>query len=302
MPRIRLLLPMFSAVLPTLGLAALPTPASGADGAPPPTQAPQAASLPPALQLPREASLSVDPSGHLVSEKLDGVRAWWNGTELRSRGGLRINAPAWWLAALPREPLDGELWLGRGRFDETSALVRRGEPTDAAWHDLRFMVFDAPTHAGPFAQRVAHLQALLPDAGNGPAHAVAHRTFTTNRALRTWLDEVVAAGGEGLVLHAAAAPWQPGRQAHLLKLKPVQDADVIVIGHRPGKGRWQGQLGALTVRNADGQVFHVGSGLSDAQRRQAPPVGTTVSIRWRGLTATGLPRFATLWRVREAGW
>ncbi len=301
MPRFHLLLPMFSAVLPTLGLAAPPTPASSANEAPT-TRAPQAASLPPALQLPREASLSIDPAGYLVSEKLDGVRAWWNGTELRSRGGLRINAPAWWLAALPREPLDGELWLGRGRFDDTSALVRRGDPAEAAWRDLQFIVFDAPAHTGPFAQRVAHLQTLLPAAGSGPDHAVVHRTLADNRALRTWLDEVVAAGGEGLVLHAAAAPWQPGRQAHLLKLKPVQDADVIVIGHRPGKGRWQGQLGALTVRNADGQVFHVGSGLSDAQRRQAPPVGTTVSIRWRGLTANGLPRFATLWRVREAGW
>jgi DNA ligase-1 len=121
-------------------------------------------------------------------------------------------------------------------------------------------------------------------------------------ALQRRLAEVVAAGGEGLVLHRADAPYQVGRSDALLKLKPVQDADAVVVGHLPGQGKYQGRTGALKVRDAKGREFLIGSGLTDAQRGSPPPLGSTVSYRWRGLTRSGLPRFASLWRVREAGW
>jgi DNA ligase 1 len=113
---------------------------------------------------------------------------------------------------------------------------------------------------------------------------------------------VVAAGGDGLVLHRADAPYVTGRSELLLKLKPVQDADAVVIGHLPGQGKYSGRTGALKVRDAQGREFLIGSGLSDAQRASPPALGSTVSYRWRGLTRSGLPRFATLWRVREPGW
>lgn len=267
----------------------------------PAVHAVQAAQAAPALPLAREMPAGHSPVADLVSEKYDGVRAVWDGQHLRLRGGGTVLAPAWFLAALPPVPLDGELWLGRGRFDEVSALVRRGDPQEAGWQALRYMVFEQPGGAGSFAERVARLRALAPADGGGPWQVVPQQRLADAAALQRELARVVAAGGEGLVLHRADAPWVSGRSDGLLKLKPVQDADAVVIGHLPGRGRYQGLVGALRVRDAEGRVFLIGSGLSEAQRRSPPPLGSTVSYRWRGRTASGLPRFATLWRLREPG-
>jgi DNA ligase-1 len=241
------------------------------------------------------------PAGYLVSEKFDGVRALWDGRRLRFRGGGEVAAPAWFVAALPKVPLDGELWLGRGRFDALSALVRRQQPVDAEWREVRYMLYELPGAPGSFADRVAALKELVVQAGDSPLVLVAQTTLPDRTALMARLAEVVAAGGEGLALHRADAPYVTGRSDVLLKLKPVQDADAVVTGFEPGHGKYAGLIGALRVRDADGRAFRIGSGLSDAQRRNPPPLGSTVIYRWRGLTNSGLPRFATLWRVREPG-
>ncbi len=276
-----------------LGLCSLMAPVA--------VQAVQAVS-PPALALAREAASGVSPAGYLVSEKYDGVRALWTGQQLLTRGGLPIAAPAWFLSALPATALDGELWLGRGQFDALSGLVRSGGGRDADWHQVRYMVYEQPDGPGSFAQRLQVLRAVVAQAGFTPLQLAPQDELPDAAALRRRLAEVVAAGGEGLVLHRADAPYQVGRSDALLKLKPVQDADAVVIGHLPGQGKYVGRTGALRVRDAQGREFQIGSGLSDAQRASPPPLGSTVSYRWRGLTGHGLPRFATLWRVREPGW
>ena len=243
------------------------------------------------LMLAREAPRDVDPRGFLVSEKYDGVRALWDGRVLRSRGGLHIAAPGWFTQRLPAVPLDGELWLGRGSFDALSAIVRRAQPADAAWRDVRYMAFELPGAAGPFSDRALQLQHLL-----GPQAAPQH-TVADTASLQAWLADVVAAGGEGLVLHRADAPYVAGRSDVLLKLKPLHDAEALVLGHEPGRGRHAGRLGALRVRNAQGIEFRLGTGLSDAQRDRPPAVGSLVSYSHRGLTPSGVPRFASFLRL-----
>lgn len=256
----------------------------------------------PALLLAREAPADIDPAGYLVSEKLDGVRAFWDGQRLRFRGGGTVAAPAAFLRQLPAgQPLDGELWLGRGGFEAVLATVRRQQPDAVQWQALRYAVFELPDSPGTFAQRAQHLAQWLPSLNQPTLEVVPQREVASAAALQHWLAEVVAGGGEGLVLHQAQAPYRSGRDGSLLKLKPIQDADAVVIGHQPGQGRYAGQLGALRVRDEDGRVFDIGSGLSDAQRKQPPPLGSVVSYRWRGRTAKGLPRFASLWRLREPG-
>ncbi|MGY0195448.1 DNA ligase [Leptothrix sp. BB-4] len=262
--------------------------------------------------VPLELARDLDPTAvdtldlprYRVSEKLDGVRALWTGSRWLTRGGHAISAPAHWLAALPAdEPLDGELWLGRGRFEAVSGLLHRTDAADdPLWSELRYAVFDLPGADGTFARRQLRLKALLsagPAAASGVhIEAVEQRQLHDATALRRWLDEVVAQGGEGLVLHAADAPFQPGRSGgHLLKLKPLSDAEAVVVAHLPGKGRHTGRLGALQVRDDAGHHFAIGSGLTDAQRGSPPPIGQRITYRYRGLTRTGLPRFATFWRV-----
>jgi DNA ligase-1 len=259
------------------------------------------AESPPALLLARELGPSLSPAGYLVSEKFDGVRAFWDGRQLRFRGGGVIAAPDWFLKRLPPQALDGELWLGRGRFDEVSALLRRGQPDDSAWKLVNYLIFELPGAPGTFEARAAEIRALVAKQDWPALKAVDQFRVADRPALQRKLNEVVSAGGEGLALHRADALYITGRSEALLKFKPVQDADAVVIGHEPGQGKYAGQLGALKVRSDDGLEFRIGTGLSDALRRSPPPLGSRVSYRWRGKTSTGLPRFASLLRVIDPG-
>jgi DNA ligase-1 len=283
------LLPALSRRVFVAGLALCATWRAGARDALPPL----------APMLAREASPGMTPNGWLVSEKYDGVRALWDGGQLRFRSGRPVPAPDWFLAFLPAQALDGELWLAHGRFDALSATVRRESPRDEEWRQVRYMVFDLPRLQAPFEQRAANLRALLSRTGGSPLVAVGQQRMSNAAALARRMDEVVAAGGEGLMLHRADAPYVAGRSDALLKLKPVQDAEAIVVGHVPGRGRHAGRLGALRVRTDEGLEFRLGTGLSDAEREAPPPPGAVVTYTYRGLTPAGLPRFASFLRVRE---
>jgi DNA ligase-1 len=253
----------------------------------------------PALLHAQTAPAGIVPAGYLVSEKYDGVRAVWDGRVLRFRSGLAIAAPADFVARLPGVPLDGELWLGRGRFEALSGLVRRQRPDAQAWRELRYMGFELPGEGGDFASRARRIAALVRHQGFAQLQAVEQLSLDSPRTLQRRLDEVVAAGGEGLMLHRADARYETGRSASLLKLKPLHDAEARVLGHVAGQVRHAGRLGALRVRNAQGVDFLLGSGFSDAQRDSPPAIGTLVSYTHRGVTADGVPRFASFLRVRS---
>jgi DNA ligase-1 len=245
--------------------------------------------------LAKNAQAGIDPKPYLVSEKLDGVRALWDGTALRFRSGRVVAAPAWFLAGLPKTPLDGELWMGRRSFDVLSGIVRRAEPVDAEWRRVRYRVFELPAGDGPFEQRADRLKTLA----GGIVVPVEQQRFASNAELRAKLKQVVDAGGEGLMLHRADAPLASGRSDLLLKLKPLADAEAVVVGHEAGKGRFKGQLGALELQTPEGVRFKLGTGFTDAQRRDPPAIGATVTYRYRDLTPTGKPRFASFLRVAE---
>lgn len=274
------------------GLAAsLPCLPSLAAGAAPPAA--------PALLQARVWSGALDPAGYLVSEKFDGVRALWQGGALRFRSGRLVPAPAWFTARLPREPLDGELWLGRGRFDELSGRVRTDVPDDTAWRALRYQVFELPGAPGPFTERARRLGEIVRAAAWPQLAAVPQEAVADHAALQQRLAATLAHGGEGLMLHRADAPYETGRSDALFKLKPSLDAEATVVSHHPGRGRHQGVLGALGVRTPDGRGFLIGTGFTDAARRAPPPIGAQVTYRYRDLTSTGLPRFASFVRLHD---
>lgn len=262
----------------------------------------QAAAREPALLLANVLGPQVDVTQYLVSEKFDGVRAVWDGTTLRFRSGREVPAPAWWLAKLPPTPLDGELWLARGKFDELSGMVRTTPPIDDDWRRVSYLIFELPDKAGAlgdFEQRYARIRQIVAQV-SWPALQAVEQTRVADRAeLKRRLDRVVKAGGEGLMLHLANAPYVTGRSDVLLKLKPLLDTEGTVVRHIAGKGRNAGRMGALEVRTRDGVVFRLGTGFSDAQRTHPPPVGALVTYRYRDITPAGKPRFASFLRVRD---
>ncbi len=234
---------------------------------------------------------------YLVSEKYDGVRAYWDGRSLYTRQGHRIPAPGWFTAGWPLQALDGELWAGPDRFKAVSSAVARDVPDDEAWRALRYMAFDLPAMEAPFDRRLAALAALLPSAVSH-LQVVPHRHLSDEAALMTWLRDTVRAGGEGLMLRRADSFYRADRSDDLLKLKQHQDAEAVVIAHHAGQGRLRGRLGALLVETPDGKRFRLGSGFSDAERDAPPPLGSVVTYRHAGWHAGGLPRFATYLRIR----
>jgi len=257
------------------------------------------AAEPPAILLANLYHEQIDVSRYLISEKLDGVRAIWDGQVLRFRSGKAIHAPDWFIAALPKQPLDGELWIGRQRFEQVSGIVRRDLPDEAGWREVRYMIFELPGAYGSFRERAEQIRILVQKANIPWLHAVEQFSVVDRVSLKKRLDEVVRGGGEGLMLHLADAAYETGRSDVLLKLKPWQDAEAVVVAHQAGKGRFAGYLGALKVRTLDGREFLLGTGFSETQRRQPPAIGATITYRFHDLTNKGMPRFASFLRVRD---
>jgi DNA ligase 1 len=252
-----------------------------------------------AVLLAQNAPADLDPSPYLISEKLDGVRAVWDGSVLRFRSGRTIAAPKWFIDKLPTTPLDGELWLGRGSFDAVSAIVRKAQPVDADWQRVQYHVFELPSGGGTFEQRYAQLQSVVTKVAWPALVALTQFRLPDAATLQAKLKAIVQAGGEGLMLHLASASVTTGRSEVLLKLKPIMDAEATVIAHVAGKGKNAGVMGALVVQTPKGVRFKLGTGFTDAQRSNPPALGGVVTYTYRELTSRGVPRFASFRRVYE---
>ena len=232
----------------------------------------------------------LDPTGWWMSEKLDGVRAYWNGERFISRLGNEFLAPQWFTEGLPRFPLDGELFGGRGQFQQTVSVARRMDAGEA-WRSLAFVIFDAPALDTGFEDRLAHLDDHF---GTNPwdhARVLDHRACAGVDDLQAELARIEGLGGEGVMLRQPGSRYVAGRSTTLLKVKSFFDTEARVIGHQAGQGRHKGRLGALELELPDGTKFKAGTGLSDKDRDSPPDVGEIVIVRYQELTNAGVPRF-----------
>ncbi|KKC99385.1 MULTISPECIES: DNA ligase [Photobacterium] len=235
-----------------------------------------------------------------ISEKLDGIRAHWNGQQLQTRTGHKINAPAWFTENWPDEALEGELWAGRDAFHLVSRTVLDSSPNSEQWQKIRFMIFDAPAHPGTFDERRHHMTTLINQLNHPYIQIIAQRKLSSIAMVKTWLSEIEADGGEGIMLHLASQPYVAGRSDSLVKIKRFEDAEAVVVGYEPGKGKYQGVMGALWVKMDGVPPFKIGTGFSDAERAIPPEIGSIITIRYNGLTHNQIPRFARYLRPRAS--
>ncbi len=232
----------------------------------------------------------VDLTGWWISEKLDGVRAYWDGTQFLSRLGNKFFAPKWFTAKFPNHPLDGELWGGRKLFQRTVGIVKRQDEPEL-WKELQYVVFDAPAHGGVFEERLAFIDKLVTELRVDWLRACLHEQCVDLDHLRRELSRVEGLGGEGLMVRRPGSRYEAGRSSTLLKVKTFHDSEARVIGHVPGAGRHKGRLGALLVEMPDGTQFNVGTGFSDAEREAPPKLGAIITYRYQELSNAGVPRF-----------
>lgn len=249
----------------------------------------------PALLLAESWDGESDPTGWLMSEKLDGVRAYWNGKMFISRNGNQYFAPEWFTHDIPNIPLDGELWLDRKQFQQTMSIVRRKDAR-GAWDKITYQVYDHPEHPGEFEERYKEIKKLFGNWAN-IAKPLEQIVCKGRDHLQTTLDDVIARGGEGLMLRQPGSKYVAGRSATLLKVKVFYDAEAVVTGYEKGKGRHKGRMGAVTVKLPNGIQFSVGSGFTDNQRENPPPIGSTITFKYQELTDAGVPRFPTFVRM-----
>jgi len=240
---------------------------------------------------------SQDISGWLMSEKLDGMRAIWDGQTLKSRQGNVISAPHWFLQALPPFAIDGELWTQRNDFENITSIVRQQSP-DERWHTISYQIFEVPHQQGGLLDRLAILQLYL-DAHPSPFVKIIPQTTVRSAShLKKELETIISLGGEGLVVRKPNTPYQTGRSNQALKVKPYQDSECTVIALKQGQGKYLGKLGSLQCQLPSGLSFYIGSGFSDKQRLFPPKIGSKITFKYYGVTKNNVPRFPIFLRIR----
>jgi len=253
----------------------------------------------PALILAKVYHQGIKLDEYWVSEKYDGVRAIWDGKQLVSRGGNIYHAPAWFIKNFPKQKLDGELWIERQSFELIVSTVRDDIPDDNAWKKVKYMVFDLPDSPIVFDDRIPCMKRAVSDLNIPWLQMVKQWKVKNHTELMQQLKEITEAGAEGLMLHRGNSFYKTKRTGDLLKIKPYQDAEAVVLKHITGKGKYKNKLGALLVKMPSGIQFKIGSGFSDKERSNPPTIGETVSYQYRGKTKNGIPRFASFLRIRK---
>ncbi|MCA2019024.1 DNA ligase [Vibrio tritonius] len=256
----------------------------------------------PDVTLAKEYHSGVNLSQYWVSEKYDGIRAIWTGKALVTKSGKPIHAPQWFIAKLPNTMIEGELWAGRGQFNVVQQTVLDTKADSAQWRKIRWMVFDMPNEKGFYPGRYKALSEWVESLASQHIQVVSQKVITNESTLTRYLHTLSDEGAEGVMLHAIDQPYRSGRHVALLKLKTYQDAEAVVIGYRPGKGRWQGMMGSLQVRIQDGTEFYIGTGFSDEERAAPPALGSSITYRYNGVNHNGKPKFARFLRVRTPGY
>ncbi|MEK6766970.1 MAG: DNA ligase [Planctomycetota bacterium] len=240
----------------------------------------------------------IDIKGWWMSEKLDGIRGYWTGKEMVSRAGNPFHVPEWFTRNFPSTSLDGELWTGREQFSELVSIVRR-ENANAEWEKVRYLIFDAPQIEGGFEKRIEFAHHWFLEHPNQFVEVLDQQICDGEEHLQRKLSEIESHGGEGLMLRRPDSPYTIGRSYNLLKVKTYEDAEATVIRHISGSGRNAGRFGSLLVELPNGIQFAIGTGFSDQERDNPPPVGSIITFKYYGFYKSGIPRFASFHRVRE---
>ncbi len=251
----------------------------------------------PEMMLPGVYAETDDIAGWLFSEKLDGVRGYWDGEKLWSKNGKELQPPAAFVGGLPDFALEGELWGGRGTFEKTLSIVLKKE-AHAGWLQLKFAIFDVPKARGAFTLRLKKAEDWFAEHPSPYVFVIPQMPVRHGAHLQQELQRVQDLGGEGLIVRDPAALYTGGRSTQILKVKEFQDAEAVVVEHLPGQGRNLGRLGALLVELPNGIRFKIGSGFTDGQRDSPPPLGEVITFKYFGYHSSGIPRFPSFLRIR----
>ncbi|QLB20972.1 DNA ligase [Vespertiliibacter pulmonis] len=237
-----------------------------------------------------------DVTGWVMSEKLDGIRGFWTGSTLLSRQGYPLNPPDYFIKDFPPFAIDGELFSQQDEFESISATIRSSSHKE--WYKLKLHVFDVPNADGDLFTRLNSLRQYLNEHPTPYIEIIEQIPIKNPEHIQKFFTEIQKLNGEGIVIRNPNAPYIHGRSAQILKLKAIMDEECTVVAHHRGKGKFKNMLGAITCENERGR-FRIGSGFKMKDRTAPPAIDSQITYKYRGLTQSGKPRFATFWRVRN---
>lgn len=231
-------------------------------------------------------------SGWFMSEKLDGVRAYWDGEKLISRNGKVFAVPEFFIKDFPTTKLDGELWSKRGDFSNISSIVNKKKP-HMGWEKLTYNVFEVPEAEGNLTTRLANV------APSKYIKVIQQVKVENKNHLNEYLKNIEQKSGEGIVVRDGTVTYYTGRKSSALKVKSYIDEECVVSGHIEGKGKYQDMTGALLCKMENKKIIKIGSGLSNKERVDPPQIGAIITFKYYGLTSKGNPRFPIFLRERK---
>ncbi|MBC8208500.1 MAG: DNA ligase [Desulfobulbaceae bacterium] len=250
------------------------------------------------IMLPLVYEEQTDVRSWLMSEKLDGVRGYWDGRKMFSKNGLPFHPHPDFIKTLPPFPLEGEIWGGRQTFAKTSGMVRKKAPHEG-WRTLQFAIFDAPEVPGGIEQRLLAAQEWFRANPSSYAFVIEHHPVHDAQHLQAELQRIEKLGGEGIILRRPNSPYVVGRSADILKVKSYYDTEAVVIAEFPGNGRNKDRMGSLLVELPETKIrFKIGSGFTDAERETPPVPGSVITFRYYGFYESGIPKFPSFLRIR----
>jgi len=224
-----------------------------------------------------------------MSEKLDGVRAYWDGKQLISRNGQVFDAPLFFTNDFPKIELDGELWNKRGNFSSISSIVNT-KLTKVDWKELTYNIFEVPNAAGTLLTRLSNVEE------SQYIKIIQQTKVKDKKHLDAFLKIVEKKGGEGVVVRDGSLNYYVGRNNNALKVKSYIDTECEVLRHSKGNGKYKNVLGSLECKMDNNKVIKIGTGFSDAQRENPPEIGCIITFKYYGLTSKGNPRFPVFLR------
>ncbi len=237
----------------------------------------------------------IDPKEFLVSEKLDGVRAYWNGKELLSKSGKNLHPPKEFIQNFPPFAIDGELFTKQRDFENIVSIVKK-EPKN--WQNLKLFVFEVPNQKGDLLQRLQVLEKFLKEHPHAPIKIIPQHQFQTTKQIQDFFKTLQDQGGEGIILRKKDAPYHTGRSALALKYKVYFDAECQIIDYQKGRGKYADMVGSILCKDQD-KIFKIGSGFNEFFRKNPPKIGTIITYKYYQTTKNGLPKHPVFLRIFE---
>ena len=230
-----------------------------------------------------------------MSEKLDGIRAYWNGKELLSKNGNKIYAPFWFIKDFPPFELDGELWTKRDDFENIQNIVLDANPS-IKWDEITYNIFEIPNEKGNFDKRLEKINSWLNKNPNKSIKIIPQKICKNESELDDYLNELINKKAEGIMLKNPNLEYFNGRNENILKVKKFYDEEGLIIDLNYSK---EGKFKSLKLKLENGIIFNLGGGFSDIQRKNPPQIGDIVTFKYYDLTKNNKPKFASFLRVRK---